>query len=66
MKLSELSGIIRSATGDIQFVIVYDLSSNRDIETGCSAEYAMKHYGDHEVQRLQAEGDSLVLSIATA
>lgn len=63
MKLKDLSGIIRSTTGSLQFVIVYDITTNTDLENDCSAEYAMKTYGDREVQRIQAEGDQLVITI---
>ena len=63
MKLHELSSIIYSKTGDIQFVIIYDYETNTDLETNCSFEYAREHYGDREVKRISAYKDDLVITV---
>ena len=54
MKLKELKPVIFSSTGHIQLCIVYDRLNNVDLENGCSAEYAYKHYGEREVQNVSA------------
>ena len=43
--------------------IVYDTASCKDIESGCSVEYAIKQYGNKEVQQIQADGNYLVICI---
>lgn len=67
MQLKELRPVLRSVTGEIQFCIIYDCNANADIEYGCSAEYAYKHYGDREVVRISStfeKGQSyIVISI---
>ena len=54
MKLKELKPVIFSATGNIQFCIIYDRGNNVDLENGCSVEYAYNHYGEREVLRVSA------------
>lgn len=63
MKIKELKSIIYSKIGDIQFVIIYDLATNTDIENGCSMEYAVCHYGDKEVKRVSADENMIVITI---
>ncbi len=63
MKLKELKGIMHSSTGRIQWAIVYDLMENKDLENGCSIEYAIENYGEKEIKNIQADGDCLVLTI---
>ena len=52
MKLKDLAPVAYSLTGDIQSCIVYDCHENIDLETGCSIEYAIKHYGDRDLHRI--------------
>lgn len=54
MKLKDLAHVAYSLTGDIQSCIVYDFNENIDLETGCSIEYAIKHYGDRGLQRISS------------
>ena len=64
MKLKDLAPVAYSLTGDIQSCIVYDCRENIDLETGCSIEYAIKHYGDrdlHRVSSLYEDGCSYLL-----
>ena len=63
MKLKDFSSMIHSTTGNIQFCIVYDSGADLDIESGCSAEYAYKHYGDRELKQISADGSSIVFHI---
>lgn len=63
MKIKDLKTIIYSKTGDFQFVIIYDLATNTDIENGCSIEYAVCHYGDKEVKRVSADENMIVITI---
>lgn len=52
MKLKELKPVLRSETGRIQSCIVYDSTKCKDIEYGCSAEYATINYGYMDVKRI--------------
>lgn len=67
MKLSQLKPVIYSYTGNVQLCIIYDSDADIDLEHGCSAEYAIKHYGDREVKRISSvfeDGQSyLVISL---
>lgn len=67
MQLKDLKPILYSHTGNIQLCIIYDTNVNADIEYGCSAEYAYKHYGDRYVERISSvfeKGQSyIVISI---
>lgn len=63
MKLKELAGILRSSRDGVQSVIVYDGNKYKDIENGCSVEYAKLHYGDREVYWITAEDSKLVFHI---
>jgi hypothetical protein len=66
MKLKDLAPVLRSSTGAMQEAVVYDLDSNQDLASGCSVDYAVKHYGDMELDRITAYGHSLVLSVREA
>ena len=64
MKLKDLAPVAYSLTGDIQSCIVYDCHENIDLESGCSIEYAIKHYGDrdlHRISSLYEDGGSYLL-----
>ena len=63
MKVKDLSAIRWSVTGNIQFAILYDTHANADIGAGCSVEYAIKHYGDWNLDRITADGNNIVLHI---
>lgn len=63
MKLKELSPVLYSTIGNIQFAIVYDKSENKDIESGCSVDYAVKHYAESDVKQIQADNNYLVIVI---
>ena len=63
MKIKDLNKIIYSKTGDIQFCIIYDFETNKDIANGCSMEYAVCHYGDKEVKRVSAYEDNIVITV---
>ena len=63
MKMEELAGILRSSRDGVQLAIVYDGNEYKDIENGCSVEYAKLHYRDREVYWITAEDNKLVLHI---
>lgn len=63
MKVNELKGVLFSRVGDIQSVIIYSITEHKDIRNGCSAEYAIKNYGEKELLRIQAYNDKIVLII---
>lgn len=52
MKLKELKSVLHSTIGQMQWCIVYDWENNRNLENGCSIEYAMEHYGGSIVRRI--------------
>ena len=54
MKLKDLAPVAYSLTGDIQSCVVYDFNENIDLETDCSIEYAIKHYGDRDLHRISS------------
>ena len=54
MKLKDLAPVAYSLTGDIQSCVVYDFNENIVLETGCSIEYAIKHYGDRDLHRISS------------
>ena len=63
MKLRDLKNILYSTTGNVQFAIVYDPDTHTDLENGCSIDYAVKTYGDKEIERIEAYEHKLVLTI---
>lgn len=54
MKLKDLNLILHSASGLMQWAIVYDYEKNEDVEYGCSVEYAIANYGECEVKRISS------------
>lgn len=52
MKLKDLKSVLYSQRGDIQSVIIYNYNLNKDVEIGCSIEYAIANYGDCIVKRI--------------
>ena len=63
MKVNELKSVLFSRVGDIQSVIIYSRTERKEIKNGCSAEYAIKNYGEKELLRIQAANNSIVLII---
>lgn len=66
MQLQQLAHVLRSQTGRIQLAVVYDAARGHDLEDCCSVEYAVKHYGHLTLNRIQADGDLLVLGVTEA
>lgn len=63
MKVNELKSVLFSSIDNIQSVIIYSGTEHKEIINGCSAEYAIKNYGDKELLRIQADNNSIVLTI---
>lgn len=63
MRLEELKSVLYSIIDEIQWVIVYSGTERKDIVNGCSAEYAIKNYGEKELLRIQAYNNKVVLII---
>ena len=63
MKLKELKPILYSNHGNLTTCILYDISVDLDIESGCTAEYLIDKYGEREVKRLQADDNCVVITI---
>ena len=63
MKLNELESVLFSSMDNIQSVIIYSRTEHKEIENGCSAEYAIKNYGEKELLRIQATNNNIVLII---
>lgn len=63
MLVKELKGIAYSTHGDICSCIVYDPKIGKDLDKGCSIEYAINTYGECELTRIEAYRYDLVLYI---
>ncbi len=63
MKVNDLKDVLFSSIGDIQSVIIYSKTEHKEIEYGCSAEYAINNYSDKELLRIQAANNYVVLII---
>lgn len=63
MKLKELSSVLYSTHGNIQFAIVYDITNHVEIMKGCSIDYAVKNFEDKKVRHITADGNYLVITI---
>lgn len=63
MKLAEMKGILRSTTVNIQMCVVWDSDKCTKLEKACSVEYALKHYGDMQLDRIYTYETELVLSV---
>ena len=63
MKLKDLSSVLHSRRGYIQSAIIWDETECRDLENGCSVEYAIKEYGERSVKRVEAYENSLLITI---
>ena len=63
MKVADLKDVLKSERGSIQLAVVYDCSKSRDVENGCSVDYAVEAYGDRDLFRIEAEGDKIVLLV---
>ena len=63
MKLGELKRILYSCRGAIQSAIVWDKENCKELEKGCSVEYAVENYGNYEVKHITADQGYLVITI---
>ena len=63
MKLKDLSCVLYSTRGSVQFAIVYDQEKNADLISGCSIDHAVKEYGDREIKRIEAFENQLLLIV---
>lgn len=63
MKLKDLKDVLHSQTGNIQFAIVWDYNTMKDLENGCSVDYAVTEYGERELKRVCADGGMVVLEV---
>ena len=62
MKIKDLKSVAYSNHGNIQWAVVYDYNSQKDLMHG-SVECVIKEYGDLELTRIQACEDLLVLEV---
>ena len=63
MKVNDLKSVLFSSMDNIQSVIIYSRTEHKEIKNGCSAEYAIKNYGEKELFRVQAANNNVVLII---
>lgn len=63
MKLKDLKDVLHSQTGNIQFAIVWDYNTMKDLENGCSVDYAVAEYGKRELKQITATDDKLILTV---
>lgn len=62
MKLNELSTILYSNRGEIQFAILYDSTTNTDVESG-AIDYIVKKYGEKEVKQIGAFENQILITL---
>lgn len=62
MKIEDLKGIAYSNHGFVQWAVVYDCNSQKDVLEG-TVESAISEYGECELTRLQADQDYLVFEV---
>lgn len=63
LKLKNLAPVLRSNRGNIQQAIVWDETERKDLENGCSVEYAVSKYGDRTVKRIEAFENHLLITV---
>lgn len=63
MKIKELSSVLYSTRGNVQFAIVYDQEQNLDLVSGCSVDHAVQEYGERDLKRIEAFENQLLLIV---
>ena len=63
LKLKDLSRILRSGCGNIQYAVIWHEAECRELENGCSVEYAIKEYGERPVKRIGALDNNLIITV---
>lgn len=63
MKLKELKPILHSLICCVQPAIVRDFNDGKDLTTRCSIEAAINAFGEHEVDRINAFDDCLIVYV---
>lgn len=63
MKIGDLKDIAYSNHGCVQFAVLYDYNSQKDVENGCTVDYLIREYSELELYRIQAVDDLLVLEV---
>lgn len=61
MKINDLSSVLRSSRGDIQFAVLWSMSECKDIAKG-SVGYIVKEYGERTVTRISAYENDIVIT----
>lgn len=63
MKLENLKPVLYSTHGNMTFAIVYDEAQNKDLENGCTVDYAIEKYGVREVKRIEAFENQILITV---
>ena len=63
MTINNLNGILYSNRGNIQFAVLYDISTNTEIINGCSIDYIVANYGDLIIKHITAENNNLIITV---
>lgn len=63
MKLKDLTSVLHSSEGSVQFAIVYDSKTNTVIENGCSIDFAVEKHGNEDVIRIGAFENQLLITV---
>jgi hypothetical protein len=63
MKLKDLTPVLYSSEGSVQFAIVYDSETNTVIENGCSIDFAVEKHGNEDVIRIGAFENQLLITV---
>ena len=62
MKIKDLKSVAYSSHGLIQWAVVYDYNSQKDVLKS-NVEYVIEVYGECELTRLQADQNYLVFEV---
>lgn len=63
MKLKDLTSVLHSGEGNVQFAIVYDSKTNAVIENGCSIDFAVEKHGNKDIIRIGAVENQLLITV---
>ncbi len=61
--LSDLGNFIYSTRGNPVMVIIYDVTKNKDILSGCTIEHAISIYGYKKVKVSYPQNNNLIIEV---
>ena len=52
MKIKDLASVMSSTRGNVVFTTIYDTTTQIDLCSGASIEYAIEKYGEKEIKKM--------------